>query len=114
MAKYTKKQLVEMVAGNINEAEIFYEAANNARTRTELCKLNLIETANKVTCAVMWLDKLHNKYTEEFNNAYDFEKELKAMPEVTHEEVRKARNMIAAVNCIIKYNENYFKEEGYL
>lgn len=117
MAKYTKKQLIENVARNTNNAEIFYKAANNARTGTELCKLNLIEAAQKVEYAVMWLNKLQkDKYKDEWNNADKIVTELKTIPaqDITYEEIGKVREMITAVNCIIKYNENYFKEEGYL
>ena len=118
MAKYTKNELIENVARNTNNAEIFYKAANAATTGNELCKLNLTEAAQKVEYAVMWLNKLHeNKYRDEWNNADKIVTELKAIPaqDITYEEIRKEREMITAVNCIIKYNENYFKEEeGYL
>lgn len=118
MAKYTKNELIENVARNTNNAEIFYKAANATSTGNELCKLNLVEAAQKVEYAVMWLNKLQkDKYKDEWKNADKIVTELKAIPaqDITYEEMRKVRKMIVAVNCIIKYNENYFKEEeGYL
>ena len=115
---YTKKELIEKISRKMNHAEIFYEAAETALTKTELRKLNLIEAASEIATAFLYLTDLHkDKYTEEWRASYDLEEELKQLPVSEYDsykcdEVRKA---LAVLNCIVKYNENYFKdEEGYL
>lgn len=115
---YTKKELIENVARNVKKAEIFYEAATAAVTGTELSKLNLIQAANKISCALMYLNTLHkNEYEEEFFNAYEIEKNLKEMPakDIDYYNRKEVREALTVLNCIVKYNANYFKdEEGYL
>ena len=110
-----KNEIIKSIAREANEARVFYKAGETAFLNSELRKLNFIEAAGRITTAVMYLNRLHNEFNDEFDNSYDFEKEIKEADELTYKHETRLREELAALDCIIKYGKNHFKDEdGYL